>query len=78
MEEAKVAPGCLYIAMPVQEYGTLQFSKFEELQKIGYEAGLKALAKWDEEGRLPSPFIDGKQQFSSSKKQGRAARRNSI
>ncbi|KAI5898746.1 patatin-domain-containing protein [Schizophyllum commune H4-8] len=78
LEEAKVAPGCLYIAMPVQEYGTLQFSKFEELQKIGYEAGMKALAKWDEEGRLPSPFIDGKQQFSSSKKQGRAARRNSI
>ncbi|TRM61508.1 hypothetical protein BD626DRAFT_501259 [Schizophyllum amplum] len=66
LEEAKVAPGCLYIAMPVQEYGTLQFSKFEELQKIGYEAGMKALAQWDEEGRLPSP------------KQGRAARRNSI
>ncbi|CAJ0912490.1 8605_t:CDS:2, partial [Entrophospora sp. SA101] len=28
LEEAKNTPGCLYMEMPVQQYGTLEFSKF--------------------------------------------------
>ncbi|KAK7063789.1 lysophospholipase NTE1 [Favolaschia claudopus] len=77
LEDAKVARDCLYLSMPVQDYGTLQFSKFEELQAKGYEAAVAILEKLDEEGRLPSAFIDGKRETKGVKK-GRSARRNSI
>ncbi|KAF7302953.1 Lysophospholipase NTE1 [Mycena kentingensis (nom. inval.)] len=77
LEEAKSARGSLYIAMPVQEYGTLQFGRFEEIQKKGYDAALQILEKLDEEGLLPSALIDGTQAKSTGKK-GRSARRNSI
>ncbi|KAK7058594.1 phosphatidylcholine and lysophosphatidylcholine phospholipase [Paramarasmius palmivorus] len=75
LEEAKVTPGCLYIQMPVQEYGTLQFGKFEEIQKVGYDAAIKILDKWSDEGVLPSAVVNGSQGTSTK---GRAARRNSI
>ncbi|TFK41896.1 hypothetical protein BDQ12DRAFT_677345 [Crucibulum laeve] len=77
LEEAKVAKGCLYIQMPVHEYGTLQFGKFEEIQKKGYHAAIEILDKLEEEGKLPSAFIDGKE-GTRGKKKGRSARRNSI
>ncbi|KAF9055952.1 hypothetical protein BJ165DRAFT_1429740 [Panaeolus papilionaceus] len=78
LEEAKVAKNCLYIQMPVQEYGTLQFGKFEELTKKGYHAAMDILEKFEEEGRLPQSLIGGKDAQSSGKKKGRSARRNSI
>jgi len=78
LEEAKVAKGCLYIQMPVHEYGTLQYSKFEEIQQKGYHAALGILQKFDEAGRLPSAFIDGKEGPRSGKKNGCSARRNSV
>ncbi|KAJ7216797.1 hypothetical protein B0H12DRAFT_1154029, partial [Mycena haematopus] len=78
LEDAKVARGCLYISMPVQEYGTLQFSKFEEIQSKGYDAAVAWLETLDEENRLPSAFLDGTQGRKGGKKKGRSARRNSI
>ncbi|KAF9469736.1 hypothetical protein BDZ94DRAFT_1243142 [Collybia nuda] len=78
LEDAKVAKGCLYIPMPVHEYGTLQFGKFEEIQQKGYLAAIEILQKLDDEDRLPSAFIDGKEVNSSGKKKGRSARRNSV
>ncbi|KAH9949389.1 patatin-domain-containing protein [Amylocystis lapponica] len=78
LEEAKVARGCLYMQMPVQEFGTLQFGKFEEIHKKGYQAAMDFLEKWDEEGRLPSAFIGDGGAPASGKTRGRSARRNSI
>lgn len=78
LEQAKVAKNCLYIQMPVQEYGTLQFNKFEELLKKGYLAAMDILERFEEEGRLPSNFIDGKDGQTAGKRKGRSARRNSI
>ncbi|KAF7337681.1 Lysophospholipase NTE1 [Mycena sanguinolenta] len=78
LEDAKVARGCLYISMPVQEYGTLQFGKFEEIQNKGYEAAVTWLETLDEDNRLPSAFIDGTQERKGGTKKGRSARRNSI
>ncbi|KAK7686678.1 hypothetical protein QCA50_010278 [Cerrena zonata] len=78
LEEAKVARGCLYMQMPVHEYGTLQFSKFEEIQKKGYSAALQFLEKFDEEARLPSAFIGDRKAPLPGKSRGRSARRNSI
>ncbi|TFY82853.1 hypothetical protein EWM64_g1159 [Hericium alpestre] len=77
LENAKTTPGCLYMAMPVQEYGTMQFGKFEEIQEKGYQATLKILEKWEEEDRLPTGFVEGKEAVSKRKK-GQSARRNSI
>ncbi|CAK5264734.1 unnamed protein product, partial [Mycena citricolor] len=80
LEEAKVAKGCLYIGMPVQDYGTLQWGKFEELQLKGYEAACGILDKMDEEGRLPPALIEGKHDLSGhrGRRKGKSARRNSI
>ncbi|KAH7881128.1 patatin-domain-containing protein [Lentinula edodes] len=77
LEEAKVAPDCIYLSMPVQDYGTLQFSKFEEIQQKGYQSALEFLGKCADEGRLPSAFIDGRDGVEGTTK-GRSARRNSI
>ncbi|KIY46312.1 patatin-domain-containing protein [Fistulina hepatica ATCC 64428] len=79
LKNAKTTRGSLYIQMPVQEYGTLQFSKFEELQKIGYDAAISQLKKWEEEGKLPSQFVDGKTSPTApGRRPGKPARRNSI
>ncbi|KAN0124895.1 hypothetical protein V8E52_001447 [Russula decolorans] len=77
LEEAKVTRGCLYMAMPVQEYGTLQWAKFEEIQERGYQAATKILEEWEGQGRLPSGLIEGKN-ANAKKKKGQSARRNTI
>ncbi|KAF9486503.1 patatin-domain-containing protein [Pholiota conissans] len=78
LEQAKVAKNCLYLPMPVQDYGTMQFGKFDELLKKGYHSAIDFLEKFEEEGRLPSAIIDSKDGHISGKKKGRSARRNSI
>jgi len=78
LEDAKISPGCLYIQMPVHEYGTMQFGKFEEIQKKGYHAAMDILEKWDEEGKLPPAYIAGKDVSLTGRRKGRSARRNSI
>ncbi|KAI9454834.1 patatin-domain-containing protein [Russula earlei] len=77
LEEAKVTRGCLYMAMPVQEYGTLQWNKFEEIESKGYQEATKILERWEEEGKLPSGSIEGKD-ANAKRKKGQSARRNSI
>ncbi|KAF8841901.1 patatin-domain-containing protein [Paxillus ammoniavirescens] len=79
LEEAKVARGCLYMQVPVQEYGTLQFNKFDEIEQKGYEAACEILDCWEEEGKLPSLTIDGPHEGNSkAARKGRSARRNSV
>ncbi|CAG7848003.1 Lysophospholipase NTE1; AltName: Full=Intracellular phospholipase B; AltName: Full=Neuropathy target esterase homolog [Serendipita indica DSM 11827] len=75
LEEAKVAPNCLYVALPVQEFGTLQFGRFDDIKNVGYKSGLETIAKWDAQGLLPSGFEEG---VGRSKPRGRERRRNSI
>jgi len=78
LEDAKVAKDCLYIQMPVQEYGTLQFGKFEELQKKGYHAALDILENFENEGKLPPGLLPGTHAKARETKKGRSARRNSV
>lgn len=79
LEAAKVTRNCLYMQMPVQEYGTLQFSKFDEIQKKGYLAAVEILDKWEEEGKLPVPNLDGYgANNNKGSRKGRSARRNSV
>lgn len=60
-----------------RQYGTLQWGKFEEIQEKGYQAAIKILEEWEEEGRLPSGFIEGGDSKTKRKK-GQSARRNTI
>lgn len=80
LEEAKVARGCIYMQMPVQEYGTLQFSKFDEIERKGYQAANEILDRLEEEGKLSNLLlIDGpKVGKSKTARKGRSARRNSV
>jgi len=61
------------------QYGTLQFSKFDEIQKKGYLAAVEILDKWEEEGKLPIPNLDGYgANNNKGSRKGRSARRNSV
>lgn len=77
LEEAKVAPNCLYAALPVQEFATLAFNSYDAIVDVGYKSGLEMIAQWDEEGRLPSGYEEGFE-LERNKKRGRGLRRNSI
>ncbi|CAG8498260.1 9095_t:CDS:2 [Ambispora gerdemannii] len=74
LEDAIATPGCLYMPMPVQQYATLEFSKFSEIFEVGYKAGKEMLKKFKEEGKLKS-ILDEK---AAGLKRGRIRRRNSL
>ncbi|KLU82716.1 lysophospholipase NTE1 [Magnaporthiopsis poae ATCC 64411] len=53
LERAKTTPGCIYMRPPIDEYGTLDFGKFDEIVHVGYHYGREFLQKLREEGMLP-------------------------
>lgn len=53
LERAKTMPGCLYMRPPVDDYGTLDFGKFDEIQQVGYKYGKEYLQRLREQGLLP-------------------------
>ena len=53
LERAKAMPGCIYMRPPIDDYGTLDFQKFDEIFQVGYKFGQDFLAKMKEEGSLP-------------------------
>ena len=53
LERAKTMEGCLYMRPPIDPYGTLDFTKFDEIYKVGYEYAQDYLTKVQEEGLLP-------------------------
>ncbi|KAI1074939.1 lysophospholipase NTE1 [Whalleya microplaca] len=53
LERAKTMPGCVYMRPPVDEYGTLEFGKFDEIYEMGYKYGKDFFAKLKEDGMLP-------------------------
>jgi lysophospholipid hydrolase len=55
----------------------LQWGKFDEIQAKGYQAAMKILGKWEEEGKLPSGLIEGKD-ANAKRTKGQSVRRNSI
>lgn len=50
LERAKVTPGVRYLRPPVENYGTLDFGKFEEIYQVGYKYGKEYLSKLRESG----------------------------
>ncbi|KAK0637237.1 hypothetical protein B0T17DRAFT_504602 [Bombardia bombarda] len=53
LERAKAMVGCFYMRPPIDEYGTLDFGKFDEIYQVGYRYGQEFLQKLREEGMLP-------------------------
>lgn len=53
LERAKTTPGCLYMRPPIDPYGTLDFGKFDEIYRVGYQYGKEFLAGLREKGLLP-------------------------
>jgi len=77
LADAKVMKGCWYLSIPVEEFTTLQFSKFEEIFKRGYKTATKILQEWKEANNLPTGS-DGGFKETEKRKKGRGLRRNSI
>ena len=53
LERAKAMPGCIYMRPPIDNYGTLDFGKFDEIYQMGYEYGQEFLQKMRKRGALP-------------------------
>jgi lysophospholipid hydrolase len=53
LERAKAMAGCIYIRPPIDEYGTLDFGKFDEIYQVGYKFGKKFLQQLRDKGVLP-------------------------
>lgn len=64
--------------MPVQEYGTMQFGKYDEIRDKGYQAASDRLRKWEDEGKLSAVLESLAEVRNQGKKKGKSARRNSI
>ncbi|WVQ65631.1 lysophospholipase NTE1 [Kwoniella botswanensis] len=78
LEDVKNAPGCLYVAMPVQQFDTLGgFKRFSEVLHIGLQAGRETLKKWKDQGKLPTGLVDASR-GSKVIQRGNRLRRMSI
>lgn len=53
LERAKIMPGCVYMRPPIDLFGTLEFGRFDEIYRIGYEFGKAFLERLKNEGSLP-------------------------
>lgn len=60
------------------QYGTLQFGKFEEIRQKGYLAALECLQQFKAEGKLPPGVLPGTDEKTPERRKGKSARRNSI
>jgi len=57
----------------------LQFNKFDEIEKKGYQAANEMLDRMEEEGKLSNLLMDGTSTSKSrTARKGRSARRNSV
>ncbi|GAB5588742.1 phosphatidylcholine and lysophosphatidylcholine phospholipase [Umbelopsis nana] len=76
LEEAKMTDGTLYIKLPVQKFGTLEFGKFHDIFSIGYDAGKELANNWRKyaTGRLEH----GDKHQKGTEVKGNGGRRNSI
>ncbi|KAI9488797.1 hypothetical protein BDB00DRAFT_877065 [Zychaea mexicana] len=82
LEEAKVTDGVLYVKLPVQNWGTLEFNKFPDIMQLGYDAGKQVVGAWRKagyaSGRLLQEQQDAVVQQQGKEVKGTRGRRNSI
>ena len=71
LEIAKRTPGVVYLRPPIENFGTLDFAKFDEIYRVGLEYAEKVIGEMEKKGEVPgvnSVVVKKKQVF----------RRNSI
>ncbi|CDK24137.1 unnamed protein product [Kuraishia capsulata CBS 1993] len=73
LEKAKNTPGVFYMRPPIDAYATLDFSKFDEIYRLGSAYAHSALKKLDKDGQLD--WLQGKKKNSGFRS---IQRRNSI
>ncbi|KAK4231348.1 lysophospholipase NTE1 [Podospora fimiseda] len=78
LERAKTMSGCFYMRPPIDEYGTLDFGKFDEIYKVGYSFGKAYMQKLRDEGVLPLITMEGDSEAKKALRRTMAPRRNSI
>ena len=56
LEDVKNLAGCFYLKPEVQQFGTLEFDKFNTIFQTGYEAGKALVETWRADGSLTTLF----------------------
>ncbi|KAJ1980445.1 phosphatidylcholine and lysophosphatidylcholine phospholipase [Dimargaris verticillata] len=75
LEEAKRTPGCVYVKVPVQQFGVLQFGSFDEILNSGYCHGKQCVEEWRQSGLLDQwDYV----RQTPHEKRHRLSRRNSV
>jgi hypothetical protein len=49
----------LYVKMPVDQYGTLQWGSFEQIEEAGYSHATALVAQWKNDKVLPAHLLEG-------------------
>lgn len=80
LEEAKVTDGTLYLKLPVQQWGTLEFAKYNDIFQKGYDVGREVVNKWRKAGYASGRISEGDHdsQLAGKEVKGKRGRRNSI
>ncbi|KAI9262707.1 hypothetical protein BY458DRAFT_458865 [Sporodiniella umbellata] len=78
LEEAKLTDGTLYLKLPVQQWGTLEFAKYNDIYQTGYDVGKEIVAQW--KTYASGKLTDAEQDLTLKGKEvkGKRARRNSV
>ncbi|KAI8375471.1 hypothetical protein BD560DRAFT_392391 [Blakeslea trispora] len=80
LEEAKITDGTLYLKLPVQQWGTLEFAKYNDIFQTGYEVGREVVSRWRKAGYASGRINDSVTNSKSIGKEvkGKKGRRNSV
>ncbi|CAO3600064.1 unnamed protein product [Absidia cylindrospora] len=80
LEEAKLIDGTLYVKLPVQRWGTLEFNKFKDIQELGYRVGKTVVTKWRKAGYATGRLADDDDhgRWLGKEVKGKRGRRNSV
>ncbi|KAJ2863845.1 phosphatidylcholine and lysophosphatidylcholine phospholipase [Coemansia aciculifera] len=87
LESAKIADSCVYLRVPPRDVGVLDFGRFDELYRRGYEYSKAWTARWQQARLLepwqttagnPAAAVRGSSADGSARPACGLARRNSI
>ncbi|KAF7728557.1 phosphatidylcholine and lysophosphatidylcholine phospholipase [Apophysomyces ossiformis] len=80
LEESKMIDGTLYVKLPVQQWGTLEFNKFNDIMQSGYEVGREVIGRWRKAGYASGRLTNhnGEEIPRGKEVKGKRGRRNSV
>ncbi|XP_070581967.1 patatin-like phospholipase domain-containing protein 7 [Ptychodera flava] len=69
LDELKTSGMCEYIRPPIDRFGTLEFSNYDEIMLVGYRHGKTVFDVWNKGNFMRDMFKEKKEKTSSSKAQ---------